>query len=94
MAGGLQPINGNSVEKKTTKRMSTELKPDFHGVVERAEMFYMRIGSFRLRQRWIDREISQSLTATAAFSIAVGGFVVGFLTCKWLEASSYYPVRL
>ncbi|KAK1769886.1 hypothetical protein QBC33DRAFT_556307 [Phialemonium atrogriseum] len=74
------------VEKKQTPRPSTELKPDSSGVVEKAELFYMRIGTLRLRQRWIDQELSQSLTVTVAFGLSLGGFVVGFVTSRWLGA--------
>lgn len=42
------------VEKKRTKRSSTELRPDLNGVVEDGgELFYMRLGVLRLRQRWV-----------------------------------------
>jgi len=43
------------------------------------ELFYMRIGTLSFRQKWLDREISPSLTATLAIGIAAGGFVLGWL---------------
>ncbi len=57
-------------------------------------MFYVRLGILRLRQRWIDREVSPSLTAAAAFAIAAGGFVIGFLTSRCLDsiALGYLPI--
>lgn len=38
----------------------------------------MRVGRFRLRQRWIDREVSRSLTGAVMVLIWVAGFVLGF----------------
>jgi hypothetical protein len=51
------------------------------GVVvdEYAELFYMRLGRLNFRQRWIDREVSPSLTAVVALLIALGGFLLGFV---------------
>jgi hypothetical protein len=45
----------------------------------------MRVGRFSFRQRWIDREVSPSLTAAVVFFIAMGGFVLGFGTVRWLD---------
>ena len=45
----------------------------------------MRVGRFSFRQRWIDREVSPSLTAAVVFFIAVGGFVLGFGAASWLD---------
>jgi hypothetical protein len=67
-----------------TPRTSRELKPSLSGVVEKAEIFYMRIGTLRLRQRWIDQEVSPSLTLVVGLGIAAGGFLVGFWTSKLL----------
>jgi hypothetical protein len=39
----------------------------------------MRVGRLSFRQRWIDREVSPSLTAVAVLLIALGGFVLGFV---------------
>ena len=55
-------------------------------MVEVAELFYLRIGTLRLRQRWIDREVSPSLTAGVALGIAAGGFVLGYLAQSWLPS--------
>ncbi|KAH8881271.1 hypothetical protein GQ53DRAFT_773507 [Thozetella sp. PMI_491] len=82
------------VEKKETPRPSEEIKPDNSGVAEKAEMFYMRLGTLHLRQRWIDREVSPSLTATIAFAIAAGGFVLGFLTSRCLDSIMIGYVRI
>ncbi|KAK5658699.1 hypothetical protein OQA88_1508 [Cercophora sp. LCS_1] len=75
------------VEKKPTKRPSTQLRPDLNGVVDGAEeLFYMRLGVLRLRQRWIDREVSSSLTVAVALGIAAGGFVAGVLVSRWFDS--------
>jgi hypothetical protein len=39
----------------------------------------MRVGRLSFRQRWIDPEVSPSLTAVAVLLIAFGGFVLGFV---------------
>lgn len=70
------------VEKKMTPRKSTELRPSLAGVVEVAELFYLRIGTLRLTRRWVDREVSPSLTAAAMIGIAAGGFLVG-VSASW-----------
>ncbi|KAM7209317.1 hypothetical protein V8F20_000367 [Naviculisporaceae sp. PSN 640] len=47
----------------------------------------MRIGKFSLRQRWIDREVSPSLTFAVASLISISGFILGLLTAwygPWL----------
>lgn len=53
------------------------------------EMFYMRIGTFRLRQNWLDREVSPSLTAAVAFGIAAAGFAAGLLTSRLLTVYGF-----
>ncbi len=83
-------------EKKTTPRPagSAEIKLDKNGVAEKEELFYLRLGVLRLRQRWIDREVSPSLTAVVALGIAAGGFAVGFLASRCVDsiALGYLPV--
>lgn len=73
------------VEKKPAPRpeSSTELKADGRGVVECDEIFFMRIGVLRLRQRWVGRGVSPSLTAAVAGVLVGGGFVVGVLAGRW-----------
>src|SRR5690242_14383097 len=69
---------------------SVELRPNRAGVVdEYAELFYMRIGRFSFRQRWIDREVSSSLTAAVVLVIALGGFVLGFVAGRWPDGSPF-----
>ncbi|KAK1837252.1 hypothetical protein QBC39DRAFT_246508, partial [Podospora conica] len=80
------------VEKKTPAprpSSSTELKPDLLGRVECAEIFFLRLGVLRLRQRWIGREVSTSLTAAAAAALVGGGFVAGVLV-RDLCAGSFW----
>lgn len=58
---------------------------DKKGVVKGGdEMFFMRLGVLRLRQRWIEREVSKSLTGTVVMGIAMGGFVLGVLASRFL----------
>lgn len=47
------------------------------------EIFFMRIGVLRLRQRWVGREVSPSLTAAVAAVLVGGGFVLGGLVGRW-----------
>ncbi len=49
----------------------------------------MRIGRFSFRQRWIDREVSPSLTAVAVLLIALGGFRLGFVAGRWMDRVSF-----
>ncbi|KAK4190485.1 hypothetical protein QBC35DRAFT_377805, partial [Podospora australis] len=73
-------------EKKVSARppTSVEIVPDILGCAEVEEMFYMRIGRFSLRQTWLEREVSASLTATVVCLIALAGFVAGFLASRWV----------
>ncbi|GAB1311093.1 hypothetical protein MFIFM68171_01303 [Madurella fahalii] len=77
------------VEKQPSARPSSsaELVPDASGVVadEYAELFYMRVGRFRLRQRWINREVSPSLTAAVVLLVATAGFVLGFAAARYWD---------
>ncbi|KAK2010164.1 hypothetical protein LZ32DRAFT_387859 [Colletotrichum eremochloae] len=67
-----------------SKRRSMRAKPNWRGEVDVEEIFHMRIGRFRFRQRWIEREVSESLTMAVGFCIAVGGFVAGLAASNWL----------
>jgi len=58
-------------------------------VTSKEELFYMRVGRFRLRQRWLDREVCPSLTAAVAVGIAAGGFVLGFLLASSTSSGGY-----
>lgn len=49
------------------------------------ELFFMRIGTLRLRQRWLDREVSPSLTGAAVVGIAAAGLVAGFMASRVLD---------
>ncbi|KAK4181678.1 hypothetical protein QBC36DRAFT_174585, partial [Triangularia setosa] len=78
------------VEEKPTARPqdSTELIPDLFGVVygyKRKEMFYMRIGQMSFRQKWVEREVSSSLTLAVCLLILVLGMVIGFVVGKWVD---------
>ncbi|KAK1776167.1 hypothetical protein QBC45DRAFT_381802 [Copromyces sp. CBS 386.78] len=41
------------------------------------ELFYLRLGTLRFRQRWLDRDVSPSLTAAVALLIGFVGFLCG-----------------
>ncbi|KAK2039100.1 hypothetical protein LZ31DRAFT_599096 [Colletotrichum somersetense] len=72
-------------ERKTfSKRGSLRVKPNWRGEVDVEEIFHMRIGRFRFRQRWIEREVSESLTVAVAFCIAAAGFVAGLAASRLL----------
>ena len=74
--------------KKSKTRPSAELRVDTDGVVAVDELFHMRIGVLRLRQRWLEREVSPSLTAAAAAGLAAAGFALGVLAAsQWLGSS-------
>jgi len=45
----------------------------------------MRLGVLRLRQRWVDREVSPSLTRAVMAALVGGGFVAGFVCSRMLE---------
>ncbi|KAJ0311954.1 hypothetical protein COL516b_001017 [Colletotrichum fioriniae] len=72
------------VERRFSKRESMRVKPNWKGEVDVKEMFHMRLGKFSFRQRWIDREVSESLTVAIGVSLVVGGFVTGFAASRWL----------
>jgi hypothetical protein len=61
------------------------------GVTEVFDVCYIRMGTFSFRQKWIQREVSESLTAVVAFGVLGLGIVVGFV-CGWHSANSgrYY----
>jgi uncharacterized membrane protein (Fun14 family) len=50
-------------------------------------MCYIRMGTFSFRQKWLDREVSQSLTGVVVLSVLAMGMVVGFV-CGWATANS------
>ncbi|KAM5383698.1 hypothetical protein ACJZ2D_001935 [Fusarium nematophilum] len=77
---------GNRVEKKKSTRESTELKPNMAGEVFVEELFFLRLGTMRFRQKWLDGEVSPSLTASLMLVIGVAGFAIGFLSCKLMDS--------
>jgi len=50
-------------------------------------MCYIRMGTFSFRQKWLDREVSQSLTGVVVLGVLAMGMVVGFV-CGWAIANS------
>ncbi|TLS24743.1 hypothetical protein PpBr36_08957 [Pyricularia pennisetigena] len=49
------------------------------GATVSTELYHMRIGRLRLGRRWIERDVSASLTATAVAAVAAAGFALGLL---------------
>jgi hypothetical protein len=62
------------------------MNKDCGGVTEVFDVCYIRMGTFSFRQKWIEREISESLTAAVALGILSLGIVVGFI-CGWATAN-------
>lgn len=79
----------NRVEKKKAARKSTELKPNMLGEVSAEELFFMRLGTLRLRQTWLDREVSASLTASVMLAIGAAGFLLGFVSSRLIDSWGY-----
>lgn len=81
-------IKKNRVEKKSQpqKRPSSStqlhLNPSTRSVTV-DELFHLRLGTLRLRQRWLDRDVSPSLTAAIAVFIGVVGFLCGVLVSSF-----------
>lgn len=51
--------------------------------VGKEELLYMRLGVLRLRQRWVDREVSESLTVVVGLGLMMSGFVMGVVAGGW-----------
>lgn len=83
---------GNRIEKKQGQRDSTELKPDRAGEVSVEELFFMRLGTLKFRQNWLDREVSPSLTRAVMFGIGLVGFLSGFVACRLLDSLTYHEL--
>ncbi|KAF7550447.1 hypothetical protein G7Z17_g5699 [Cylindrodendrum hubeiense] len=77
------------VEKKMAARKSTELKPNWSGEVSAEELFFMRLGTIRLRQHWLQREVSASLTASFMLVIGAAGFLLGFVSSRLIDSWGY-----
>ncbi|KAK7416303.1 hypothetical protein QQZ08_012045 [Neonectria magnoliae] len=77
------------VEKKKTARESTELRPNMSGEVTVEELFFMRLGTMRFRQQWLQREVSPSLTTSVMLVIGVAGFVLGFISSRLVDSWAY-----
>lgn len=54
------------------------------------ELFYMRVGTLRLRRRWIDPDAvlrgQVFLTALSAVMLLLGGFALGWVAARWTAA--------
>jgi hypothetical protein len=49
-------------------------------------MCYIRMGTFSFKQKWLDREVSQSLTGVVVLGVLGMGMVIGFLV-GWITAN-------
>jgi hypothetical protein len=67
--------------------MEKQMDKKCGGVIEVFDVCYIRMGTFSFRQRWIQREVSDSLTAVVALGILGLGIAVGFV-CGWAMANS------
>ncbi|KAH8802089.1 hypothetical protein F5882DRAFT_154154 [Hyaloscypha sp. PMI_1271] len=80
------------VEKKGRKSlpprcMEKPMNKKSGGVTEVFDVCYIRMGTFSFRQKWIEREVSDSLTAVVALGVLGLGIIVGFI-CGWATANS------
>jgi hypothetical protein len=67
--------------------MEKPLNKKSGGVTEVFDVCYIRMGTFSFRQKWIEREVSDSLTAVVALGVLGLGIIVGFI-CGWATANS------
>lgn len=76
-----------SVEEKVKKRDCPELPFPGEGEYIVTELFYMRVGTLRLRRRWIDPDAvlrgQMFLTAFSALALLLGGFALGWVAARW-----------
>lgn len=62
-------------------RPSPELETDDNGDADK-ELFHVHVGTLQLRQRWVDREVSKSLTAAVLCGVVLVSFLVGILATR------------
>jgi hypothetical protein len=67
--------------------MEKQMNQKCGGVTEVFDVCYIRMGTFSFRQKWIEREISESLTAVVGLGVLGVGIIVGFV-CGWATAHS------
>lgn len=77
----------HSVEDKVKRRDCPELPFPGEGEYVVNELFYMRVGTLRLRQRWIDPDAVLRgqifLTAFSALVLLLSGFALGWVAARW-----------
>lgn len=80
-----------SVEDKRKRRDCPELPFPGEGEYVVTELFYMRVGTLRLRRRWIDPDAvlrgQVFLTALSALVLLLGGFALGWCAARWSAAA-------
>ena len=67
--------------------MEKQMNKTCGSVTEVFDVCYIRMGTFSFRQKWIEREVSDSLTIVVALGILGLGIIVGFV-CGWATANS------
>ncbi|KAE9376743.1 hypothetical protein N431DRAFT_501539 [Stipitochalara longipes BDJ] len=67
--------------------MERQMNKKCGGVTEVFDMCCIRMGTFSFRQKWIEREVSEDLTAVLALGVLGVGIVIGFV-CGWATANS------
>lgn len=76
-----------SVEDKVKRRDCPELPFPGEGEYVVTELFYMRVGTLRLRRRWIDPDAVLRgqifLTAFSALVLLLGGVAIGWVAARW-----------
>jgi hypothetical protein len=50
---------------------------------------YIYVGEFSIRQKWLDREVSESLTAVVLVGVAGMSILLGFIL-GWMVAKERY----
>lgn len=76
-----------SVEDKVKRRDCPEIPVPGEGEYVITELFYMRVGTLRLRRRWIDPDAVLRgqifLTALSALMLLLAGFALGWVAARW-----------
>ncbi|EAA34935.2 hypothetical protein GE21DRAFT_1108 [Neurospora crassa] len=71
-------VENKTPQKRPPSSTQLHLNSSTHSVTV-DELFHLRLGRLRLHQRWLDHDVSPSLTAAVAVLIGMGGFLCGVL---------------
>lgn len=81
------------LEDRPKKRDCPELRMPGEGECVATELFYMRVGTLRLRRRWIDPDAvlrgQVFLTALSAVALLACGFVLGWVAATTAASGRY-----